>query len=122
MRGLLFDAKKNDFTEVDVKDLHDYYKLINCSCIDVCRRKIGDRYFEIVVDDEGLLKDKPMLSAINPLDDNCVLVGNLIFYDGVDYEGEFTPITDEGVKIIKENLLTAYFDDGSRRNLIKIEW
>lgn len=121
MKGLLFDVKTEKFTEVDVKDFHEYYDLLDCRCIDICRRKIGGRYFEIVLDDEGLLKENPVISAINPMDNECVLVGNLVFYDGVDNYGDFTPITDDGVKIIKDNLLMAVYPDGVK-TVINISW
>lgn len=122
MRGLLFDTNTQDFTEIDVKDWHEYHDLLNCRCIDVCRRKIGNKYFEIVLDDEGLLKDNPVLSASNPFDRECLLVGNLIFYGGVDSEGDFTPITDDGVKTIKDNVMLGTFKDGTVRKIINIAW
>lgn len=122
MKALLFDVTSQDFKVVDAEGIHDYYKLLNCDCIDICNRGIGGQRFEIVVDDEGLLKDNPILSAISPKDNQCCLVGNLLFYGGVDNKGDFTPITDEGVKIIQSNTLLAKFKNGDVRRVIEIDW
>ncbi len=48
-------------------DLQNYYNLIECNSIDIVRRKIGKRRFNIVCDDEGMLTEEPKISAISNL-------------------------------------------------------
>lgn len=36
--------------------LQEWYRLIKCDLIDIVSRKIGGRYYDIIVDDEGLFK------------------------------------------------------------------
>ena len=36
--------------------LQEWYRLIKCDLIDIVSRKIGGRYNDIIVDDEGLFK------------------------------------------------------------------
>lgn len=63
-----------------VTKLEDMYREIGCSCIDITRRKVGGKVFDFIVDDEGLLKEDPLVSAIYFEDGNIrpSLVGTLI--------------------------------------------
>ena len=63
--------------EIENEDYKEFYKLIDCSTLDIVRRKIGDKMFFIAVDDEGLLKEKPVPSAFEE-SLGVGLVGNLI--------------------------------------------
>lgn len=103
MKALLFDVDTQEFSTVDVAGLQDYYKQLNCDCIDIVRRKVGGWSYECIVDDEGLLKEGFTLSALNPMDFNCALVGNILFFGGVDNEGELLPVTNEDIDRIKSN-------------------
>lgn len=44
-------------------NLKEMYKLLHCQCIDITERSIGGQQYSIVLDDEGLLIDKPIMSA-----------------------------------------------------------
>lgn len=65
------------------KSLDSYYNILNCDCIDIVTRAIAGEKYDIVCDDEALLKDNPLISAI---DDglNPALCGNLfvVRFDG----------------------------------------
>ena len=65
-----------------VKSLDDMYREIGCNTIDIATRKVGGRWFDFIVDDEGLLKSDPRVSAIyvNEEDGTCepALFGTLI--------------------------------------------
>lgn len=64
----------------NVRNLDEMYREIGCSCIDIVRRSIGGKIFDIICDDEGLLKDNPEPSAFYDINGNLEvgLVGNLI--------------------------------------------
>lgn len=65
-----------------VKTLDDMYREIGCSTIDITTRKVGGKWFDFIVDDEGLLKADSKVSAIyrNEAEGTCepALVGTLI--------------------------------------------
>ena len=67
----------------------------NQFCIDIVSRRIKDTYFDIICDDEGLLKDNPRITAVDT-EGNPMLVGNLIF-SHTDENGETIGVTDEEI-------------------------
>lgn len=86
---LLIDVEADIFDSVRVVECNsndDYDKYLKCSCFDIGRRKVGDTYYDIFVDDTGLLKDNPVVSAVTS-NGEPMLVGNLIFANH-DAEGE----------------------------------
>lgn len=102
MQMLLIDVKNNKIKPVDVNGLDDYYKYIGCRCIDIVRRNIGGKYFEIIIDDEGWLVNHPIPSAIDKYGE-VMLVGNLLIAGGDVVDGEFTGITDSEIIHILQN-------------------
>lgn len=90
LRGVLVDVKNEKVSVVKIPDeLDEFYKILGCSCIDIVNRKIGRKRFEIVCDDEGLLKDTPKISAIDNLG-NVQLVGNLFIVGSEVIDGNLT--------------------------------
>ncbi|HCJ37841.1 MAG TPA: hypothetical protein DHV37_05890 [Erysipelotrichaceae bacterium] len=106
-RLLLLRIDTTDFPEivkeVECNDLDDYYKYLNCGCFDIATRKIGDKYYDIFVDDEGLFKDNPIMSMANIDNGEPMLVGNLIFANHDD-EGNTTSLSDEDMNNIKRHI------------------
>ena len=93
------------------KELDELYRLCECSTIDIVERRIGDRYYSITVDDEGLFVDKPMFTAagicrtpkgVTPI---C-LAGNLVISNS-NNEGELTSLTDEDVGYIRSTMVPS---------------
>ena len=111
MKGLVFDGKGFKELKTDGENnLIAWYKAIDCDCIDIVSRKVGGKYLEIVCDDEGLLKGSPVVTAINKQNKSEVmLVGSLVFYGGVDANGDLIDITKDDVKRIKSNTV-MYLD------------
>lgn len=89
----------------EVKEIQDsieeFYKIIDCRCIDIATRRIGTRkkHYDIIVDDEGLFVDNPRVSAI---DSNLkpMLVGNLIITNSKN--GATTSLTDDDINYLKQ--------------------
>lgn len=82
-----------------------FYKLLDCSSLEVVERSIGarrrsSRVFYILCDEEGALVDDPKISAINDLGDP-MLVGPLFIVKGDDYTPEFTSLTTEEMAFIR---------------------
>lgn len=99
---LLIDVENCDIKIVEANNLEDYYKLIECRCIDIVSRTIGGKRFEIICDDEGLFKELPKISALD-CDGNPMLVGNLLIAGGEVIDGELTSITDEEIHHITKH-------------------
>ena len=119
MRMLLIDVNENEIKPLEVNCLEDYYEHIGCRCIDIVRRKIGDRYFEIIIDDEGLFVDEPIVSAIDE-NNNVMLVGNLLIASGeVDIDGNLTSIDDSDIDYIYNfiGLLITVRTNGKSANI-----
>lgn len=75
------------------KSLEGYYALLRCTCIDIPSRMIGDRRFDIICDDEGLLKEGNFISA-RGRDGTPMLVGP-IFVVKFDGKEDVTSLTQE---------------------------
>lgn len=98
------EQNKNPKTININDDLDTYYKLINCSTIDIVQRKINGHTVNIVCDDEGLFKSEPKISAINKKTFEPELVGNLIITGLADEDGNLQGIEKETQKDILENI------------------
>lgn len=103
MKYLLIDVINNDVRLVEANDLDDFYKLLNCRCIDIIHRKIGDIECSLIIDDEGLLKADPIVSAIDISGTPC-LVGNILVASGRTVDGELTELTDEELQEVMLNV------------------
>ena len=104
MKGFLIDVQNDKAREVDIKDgnhLRQFYDLIGCRCIDITCRTIGGKPYNIVLDDEGLLVDRPILSAFGE-DMRPMLAGNLVIFN-MGPEMDLADLTEEDIANIKAN-------------------
>ena len=102
IKGVLIDVLNEKVEVVEIeKSLQSYYKILNCDCIDIVSRKIGGKEFDIICDDEGLLKDPQKISAID-VRWQPMLVGNLFIvkFDGVE---DITSLSDDEVQHVLKN-------------------
>ena len=104
MRALFLDMENDDVTVVEVNGLQDYYRLIGCDLIDIANREIRGERFDIICDDEGLLKAEPQVSAVNGRGE-AMLVDNLIICGEADAEGKETSLTEEDIIHIRQSIL-----------------
>lgn len=98
---VILDPKKGVRFGV-VETLDDMYREIGCDTIDITRRMIGGKEFDIIVDDNGWLIEKPELSAIFVHGDSEVepaLVGTLIICSH-DADGNTVDISVEDHMLI----------------------
>lgn len=107
----------------EIKELDDYYKHLECECMDVARRKIGNKYFDIWVDYEGLLVDKPVISAIRIVENafEPMLAGNLILANH-DLEGNTTSLSRSDAEMIIDNILVRISEDGRKIPCLKCDY
>ena len=115
VRLLLLDSDCG-LSTVHCEELDDYYKYIKCDTIDIVQRKIGNKVFDIICDDEGRFKNNPRLSMISIYDDYMAsLVGNLIFANH-DAEGNTTSLSSEDIAMIKSEAVRILDVDNGRMN------
>ena len=113
MKAFLLDAENRQTRTVEVDDtdhLTEYYKLLNCEIVDITSRKIGGKYFDIVADDEGLMKENPIVSALDT-EGQPALVGNLLFCNYDPETGEEVSLTDEDIQLLRDNVRFAAVRD-----------
>lgn len=107
IKGVLIDTVKGTAEVVEIdKSLDEYYKVLNCRCIDIVQRCIGGKAFDIICDDEAALVDSPLPSAASPLGE-VMLYGNL-FVVKFDGEEDVESLTDEDAAHIFDNLLKLH--------------
>ena len=103
MRGLLLNVVEDRVEIVETNGLDDYYRLMGCSVIDITQRKIAGKYYDIICDDEGLLKENSKISAITHMG-QPMLVGNLIIAGEADADGNLTDLLDTDIAHIYKNI------------------
>lgn len=107
MANLLYLKVPNGETGVaEFTNLDDYYKVLETECFDIVNLKIGEKYFNCYVDDNGRLKKDAIPSAINKDTAEILLVGNIIF-SNADDEGEAASLSDEDIQLIRDNIIKA---------------
>ena len=116
--GVLVDVENEKVEAMEIEDeLDSFYKILNCSTIDIVVRNIGGRHkkaFDIICDDEGLFKEPQKISAIDNLG-NVQLVGNIFITGTADDNGNLTSLSASDVAYIKsrvQKMGTRKFPDG----------
>lgn len=100
---------------LDYDNYKSLYGILNCNTFTIATRKIGDKYFDIYCDDEGLLKDDYKFAASTE-GGKEILAGNL-FIVNHDDDGNIKSLTRDDVDLI----LSQVFDvdiDGLHSDLL----
>lgn len=99
-----YQIKKNgEHGQIMMKDtLEDLYKYTECDIIDIVYAKIGKNYYDIIVDDEGLLKENNLFTAF-AVESNSLLAGSIVIV-GSDGQGGFKSLTNGDLLNITMNL------------------
>lgn len=107
MKALLIDVENCGVAEVEITKYTDFYKYIGCSAFDVAGRYIGDenRWYDIFVDDIGMLREEVIISAINGTE--IMLAGNLVITKTAE-NGEQLPLSDDDIKYLYKYIRTGY--------------
>lgn len=108
IRGLLIDEKSG---KISVKDVDDDFRalqqVIDADFFDIARRKIGDKTYAIVCDDEGLLKDR-RITAVNLGYSEEILVGSLFICN--EFGPELASLLDVDINKITQSIRYNAFD------------
>ena len=120
MLGLLI--KELDAQLVKANTLDDYYRLLEVDTIDIVTRKINGKYYDIVCDDEALLKESPIPRVLDK-EQKPMIFGNVIIAGVADSEGNMTDLSNEDIFQIMKNLGTIVLTDGRRYTcLLDVEY
>ena len=108
IRGLLIDEKTG---KVSVKDVDDDFRalqqVIDADFFEIARRKIGDKTYAIVCDDEGLLKDR-RITAVNLGYSYDILFGSLFICN--ELGPELASLLDVDINKITQSIRYNTFD------------
>ena len=120
--GVLIDVKNRTTVVYTVNSgtLEEYYRILNCTTFDIASRRIGDNYYDIYCDDEGLLQCNPVVSAVSE-DRKPMLVGNL-FVTKTNDEGETISLTAEEISEVLAAVVNLYDEDGNMWPAIVCEY
>lgn len=112
MKAVLLNVNNNKKAEVvDIEDdLKIFYKLLDCKTIDIVFRYINGKPFRIICDDDGLLRAKPKISAIDG-SCNIMLVGNLLVVNADINEGALQGLNEEEVQTVKDSIKSIIDND-----------
>ena len=115
MRSYYLNSKTDEHGPIEVEpSLNEYHRLIGCDCITVVTREVSGHPFDIVLDDDGLLKPN-RVSAISVEADvfgtQEKLVGNLLIFGSE--EEDFRSLTDDEALTIRRSVIDVVFADGS---------
>lgn len=101
IKGILIKEDKVEIVEVE-NSLIELYKLLNCDLIQVVERKIGDKVYDIICDEEGLLKPNFQSAICSNYTEN--LYGNILIVNHDD-EGNFTSLSNDEIIDINKSIL-----------------
>ena len=108
--GYLIDPEGHTGVIGIPNSLDEYYELLNCRTIDIVKRKIGGKYYDIICDDEGLFKDEVRVSAVDS-NGNAMLVGKLLICND-DGKGNEASLTHDDILNIEANICKIAFVKG----------
>lgn len=122
---LLLDVQKQEVREVEANGLDDYYKLLNCDTIDIVTREVVSfnkihKEYDIICDDNGLLKDNIIISAVDVKDMSVQLVGNLLVCN-FDSNGNEKSLSGYDIELLKNSILDIVsFDENFKPKTMKV--
>ena len=107
--GVLLDTETSTAKSVRLNDsLESFYEALHCTTIDIVNREIAGKRFDIVCDDEALLKPHPRATASLSGSRVC-LFGSLFVVGEADAEGNLTSLTKEDVKHILSHCHHSFY-------------
>lgn len=96
MKVIVIDPARDAAEVVETPGgLDEWYRLIHCRIVQLCRRRIGGRYYDIVADEEALYNGPAYVTGIDEAG-RPQLIGALAICRNMDGEG----LAEEDIKEI----------------------
>lgn len=112
MMAYYIDTETDEHGPVEVEPkLDEYYRLIHCDCITIAVREIDGHPYNIVLDDEGLLKPN-RISAMG-VKSGERLYGSMLIFGECENSCDMRSLTDDEIWQIRRRMVMGVFDDGS---------
>lgn len=110
MRNIKVAIVKEQATEVvfdTIKDdLNVFYSLIDCDTIDIVTRRIGGKEYDIICDDEALLREFPTVTFLSLQGSEMSIYGGIIIAGVHDPESEdLASLTEEDCENIRNHIM-----------------
>lgn len=110
--------------ELPNKDhLEFFYNTLECETIDIIQIKIKNKYFDLIIDDEGKINEKEP-RAILYHDHNIIdfIAGDFIIAQANE-DGETIPLTHEEINYIFDNLeIVTYKNNNELIDYVKLTY
>lgn len=119
---VLLNTETNGAKVINIEmTLENCYDMLKCNLIDVARRKIAGHTYLFTVDDEGLLIDKPVVSAVYR-GGSPAFVGNLIVAKDSDNDDEdYGNLSNDDIVRIFSHLTYLLRKDGSTQLVLELD-
>lgn len=92
--------------DFEYDSFQDFHTLLDCECFDIATRRFGDHYYDIYLDDEGLLVGKkPAIITFDNDDQVCETLVGICFICKHDDKGDTISLEDDEVKeVLNSNI------------------
>ena len=103
LTGYLVDVLDDLSGPITISNTLDaLYNVLNCDLIDITYLTLGEKEFCAIVDDEGLLKAFPKISAVSETG-APMLVGNILLVSA-DGGEDFESLTPDDISLIEKHI------------------
>jgi len=121
MKALWIDRETNmaKVVETDGK-LDSLYKMCHCDCIEIVVRKVGGIPFNIVCDDEGLLKGDVMYTAFYS-DGTPEIAGSICVFSCDDEWGDLAGLKSNELEVLMNRTVMAMMSDLTSRTILLMD-
>lgn len=110
---LLLTENSHELKEVTLTRYHDIsselteiYRFLNCRTIDCTTTKIGTRIYDVICDDEGLLKDNVIFTLFEGEEPR--ISGNMLLTQ-YNIEGENIGLSQEDINYIRKHKIECAY-------------
>lgn len=106
--------KAHELEKKDGSYLDALYSAIKCDTVDVVSRRIGQKWFDLWVDDNGLLVNDPVFTGLTVHSENGEgkiverLAGNIFICGSDKATGELASLSDEEIAGIQKERIAAW--------------
>ncbi len=126
IKVVILDALKGEhsFKTID-NNLHSFYQLLNCDTIEVVERKINGAYYDIILDEEFLLKVdngedlKPSIAVFKNKNELSELHFGNAFICKHNDDGDFESLNNNEAYQILKTIVVICDNDGNKFICIK---
>ena len=105
MNAFLIDAtdQVTKIVDIDFDDSDKIREILGFKCLEYVRRKVEHIEYLFICDENGLLKENQIASAVNDRNE-VMFVGNLLI-TREETVGSYVPLTSADISIIRRNLV-----------------